>query len=73
MLVRAFLLFISAFLFASVQAQTTIDRESDLVVFNQALNLFENKNYGAARDRFEKFIELNPTEEILAEAPYYQA
>jgi len=73
MFIRAFLLVISVFLFASSPAQTTIDRESDLVVFNQALNLFENKNYGAARDRFEKFIQLNPTEEMMADARYYQA
>jgi len=63
------LFFISSWLFA----QTTLNREPDYALFDEALMLVNRNNYSAARVKFEEYMRTDPSSEMLAEARYYQA
>ncbi|MBR9998694.1 MAG: tetratricopeptide repeat protein, partial [Cyclobacteriaceae bacterium] len=56
-----------------VTAQTTLNREQQNSLFQEALALVNRNNYSAARTKFEEFIQTDPSSEMLAEARYYQA
>jgi TolA-binding protein len=61
------------FLFSAASAQTTLNREQQNSLFQEALALVNRNNYSAARLKFEEYIQNDPSSEMLAEARYYQA
>ncbi len=54
-------------------AQTTLNKEQRNALFEEALMLVNRNNYSAARVKFEDYMQMDPSSEMLAEAKYYQA
>ena len=61
------------FLTINLTAQTTLNRETQNTLFNEALMLVNKNNLSAARSHFEEFIRQQPASELLAEAKYFKA
>ena len=67
------LLIVFILISTSLGAQTTLNNEKSNSLFNEALMLINQHNFSAARTKFEEYMGINPSSEMLAEARYYQA
>lgn len=66
---------LTAVLSYSLSAQKRIEQYDPEAIFNEALTLFENENYGSAAELFHQYMEIADNNENLrtVEAKYYEA
>ena len=59
--------------FFSVYAQNTLVQTSDDLYYRRGLELLDKEKYGAAREAFQKYINLHPNDLLAIDAQYYSA
>lgn len=64
---------VAALMFSSISAQQSAVYTNDLVLYQQALELYNNKQFLAAQNLFDKVKEASDDENIDAECSYYIA